>query len=40
MIKNKNDSNFEREGGEVIKKIFANLLTETELAVALDNVSG
>ena len=37
---NKSDSNFEREGREVIKKICENLLTETELAVALDNVSG
>ena len=37
---NKSDSNFEREGREVIKKIFENLSTETELAVALENVSG
>jgi len=39
-IRNKSDSNFEREGREAIKKIFKNLLTETKLAVAWSNVSG
>ena len=39
-IRNKSDSNFEREGREAIKTIFKNLLTETKLAVAWSNVSG